>query len=108
MRHVLLIFALALLMAGVLCVVQNSSHGLGTGANEWNYKSFGWPVEIWSRTTHTYTTLTISPEGRKVERTNYPTRYSVKWLSAGIGVGAAFGVSWLITLWIPGLRVRRR
>jgi hypothetical protein len=101
MRYTLVIYALAILIAGGLCLVGNSSHGLGTGANYWDFRSFGWPVEIWSRTKHTYQTLTISPGERKVERVDYPTQYSVKWVNAGMVFGGALGVSFLLSMCIP-------
>ncbi len=33
---------------------RSTSHGLGTGSNNWDIKSYGWPMEIWAKSVHTY------------------------------------------------------
>jgi hypothetical protein len=100
MRYTLCVLGLAFLIGGVASLVRNSSHGLGTGANSWDFRSFGWPVEVWSLAEHTYQTVTVSPGQRKVETVRYPTRYSVKWLNAGMVFAGAVATSYAIGLFV--------
>jgi len=100
MRHILTIFGLAVLITGAVSIIHNSSHGLGTGANSWDFRSFGWPVEIWSRTEQVYQTVTISPAERKVETVRYPTRYSVRWMNAGLVFTGAVAAGYVLTMWV--------
>ncbi len=100
MRHILTIFGLAVLITGAVSMIHNSSHGLGTGANSWDFRSFGWPVEIWSRTEHVYQTVTISPGERKVETVRYPTRYSVRWMNAGLVFAGAVAAGYALSVWV--------
>lgn len=106
MRYTLNVFALAVLVAGGLCLVHNDSHGLGTGANGWDFKSYGWPVEVWSQTDHTYQTVTILAGQRKVERIDYPRGYSVNWVNAGMVFGGAVILSYLLALCILPSKAR--
>jgi hypothetical protein len=95
------IFGLGCLIAAVLSLMPNSSHGLGTGANSYDFKAFGWPVEVWSRTTHTYRTVEIlSPSERKVEEVHYPTKYAIKWAQAGALLAGAVSISFVVALCI--------
>ena len=98
MRYTLSILGLAILITGALSLVRNSSHGLGTGANSWDVKSFGWPVEVWSRTVHTYRTVDYSDGKREVKEVRYPTKYSVRWLQAGLLFAGALAVSYIFVL----------
>jgi hypothetical protein len=100
MRHILTILGLAALIAAAVSMIHNSSHGLGTGANSWDHRSFGWPVEIWSRTEHVYRTVTISPGGRKVETVRYPTRYSVRWTNAVLVLAGALAAGYAVSVWV--------
>jgi hypothetical protein len=100
MRYTLTILGLAVLITGVASLAHNSSHGLGTGANSTDFKSFGWPVEVWSRTEHIYQTVTFSPGQRKIETVHYPTRYSVTWMNAGMIFAGAVAVSYVLALCI--------
>src|SRR2546427_5899326 len=93
LRKMFSIFSVALILAGVLSLPLRSSSGLGTGANEWDNQSFGWPLEVWSRRTHTYRTLSVSPGIRVVEEIHYPTQYSVRCARAGLLFGGTVAVS---------------
>jgi hypothetical protein len=105
-RGIFGIVGVALLVAAALSLPPYSSHGLGTGADEWDTQSFGWPVEIWSRKTHTYRTVEISPENGKVQETHYPTQYSIKWEQACLVFGGAVMVSTAVFLSLRYARAR--
>jgi hypothetical protein len=94
MRYTLGILGIAILLSAVLFLVPNSSHGLGTGANNWDFKSFGWPVEVWSKSVHTYR----GPESK--DWIQQSKRYSVEWKTVGMIFPAAVGVSALLVLCI--------
>lgn len=94
------ILLLAALITGAASLVSNSGHALGTGANDWDFRSFGWPVEIWSRTKHTYQTVTVTGMDVKRETIEYPTKYSVNWTNAGLVYGGALFLCHLVGLWV--------
>jgi hypothetical protein len=106
MRHAIWILGLAICFTVLLSLPPRSGHALGTGANEWDTQTFGWPVEIWSRTKHTYRTTEISPEGRKDQEIRYPTHYSVRWTQVSMLFGGAVIVSCPLVLLIRQARAR--
>ena len=73
MRYLLSALAVAVLLMLALSVPPATSHGLGTGSNNWDMKSYGWPLEVWSRSVHTYRAQD-SNEWIVVSR-----KYSVHW-----------------------------
>lgn len=100
MRRPLIILGLAALVLVAASLVPNSSHGLGTGSNSWDFRSFGWPVETWSRTEHVYQTVAVSPDERRVETVHYPTRYSVRWVNAGTVFAGAIVACYAFSMWM--------
>src|ERR1043166_7431512 len=98
MRYTLSILGLAFLITGTMSLVHNSAHYLGTGANSWDFRSFGWPVEVWSRTEHIYQSVVVSSGESKTETEHYPTRYSVRWMNAGIIFAGALAASSALVL----------
>jgi hypothetical protein len=92
MFKALSILALAALLSAVLFLIPNSSHGLGTGANNWDFKSFGWPVEVWSRSVHSYS----GPDSKAwVPQSK---QYSIEWKAVAMIVAAAVGASAVFVL----------
>ncbi len=88
------VVGLALVLTAALSLPLYDFHDLGLGANDWNTQSFGWPVAIWSRTVHTYQTVTILSSGeRKVQEIHDPNQYSIRWGSASGVFGGALVVS---------------
>ncbi len=92
MFKTLSILGMAMLLSAVLFLIPNSSHGLGTGANNWDFRSFGWPVEVWSRSVHSY-----RGPGSK-EWVPESKRYSVQWTAVAMVVPAALAASALCVL----------
>jgi hypothetical protein len=88
------IVGIAVLLSSALLLIPNSGHGGGTGSNNWDFRSFGWPVEAWSRSVHSQR----APESRQwVEQSKH---YAVEWKTVALMVPLAFGISSIIVLCI--------